>query len=213
MNQQTNTELLDDDNEEETEEQDANIEIEEQQQYEEHNSSEAPALDCPIAKALFPLVPSNGQPAQASSVTVVINGKERVFTRFVPDIINDTSKHVHLFEMKNHCSEYRIKPLFRYVPFNGRLSKPGGATAVVCPCVIKYNPNHKVPQSKYVDYDKKDIILLSLWRTRCQSPVFHLVLLIPGETECRVYKENIVMFFKTRYCDPTATFDEENAIK
>lgn len=159
------------------------------------------------------MVPANGQPAQCNAVTIVINGKERVFTRKIPDIINDSSKNIHLFEMTDHLSEYRIQTLFHYVPYNGRLSKIGKPVGHVCPCVIKYKPGHDVKEGKYQSYDEKDIILLSFWRTRCNAPRFHLVLLIPGEPECRIYKENIVTFFKTRYCDPSATFDEENAIK
>ena len=208
---QTNT--LTDTNEQESEE----LEISrgsEEDQSQGNTNNDACSDECPIAKLLSVAVPTNGQPAQSSSVTITINGKERIFTRKIPDIINDGSKHIHLFEMTNHLSDYRIETMFHYIPYNGRLSRIGKAvTGHVCPCVIKYNPNHTVQEGKYIAYERKDIILLSMWRTRCNAPVFHLVLLVPGENECRIYKENIPMFLKTRYCDPTAAFDEDSAIK
>ena len=115
--------------------------------------------------------------------------------------------------MEGHDEEYRYGQLYYYVPYQGRLSNIGKSFAHICPCVLKYNPNHHVKLGKYNSYDHKDIVLLSFLQTRCIKPKFHLVLYIPGESECRLYKENIIMFLRTRYCDPSAPFDEDSIKK
>lgn len=146
------------------------------------------------------------------SATFVINGKEVVFKRKQPDIIQKKTSSTHYFEVDNFEKDWNIPLLFHYTVLNGRFAKKGSKLCGhICPCVLKHN-NTTNSKSYGDEFEQKDVILLSIWLTRCNSPTIHLVVYVPGRNNCVLLKGNVIAFLKTRYCDTSATFDEE-AIK
>ena len=116
------------------------------------------------------------------------------------------------FEVDNFEKDWNIPLLFHYTVLNGRFAKKGSKLCGhICPCVLKHN-NTTNSKSYGDEFEQKDVILLSIWLTRCNSPTIHLVVYVPGRNNCVLLKGNVIAFLKTRYCDTSATFDEE-AIK
>lgn len=127
------------------------------------------------------------------------------------DIILDAGSQVQYFVMNDFERDWEIPLLYYYTVLNGRFVKSGkNRSGHVCPCVLKHKPNYEMQDHNYPAFDKKDVILLSIWKTRCNNPVLHLVLYFPGETNCFLLKTKVVAFLQSRYCDLNATFDEED---
>lgn len=123
--------------------------------------------------------------------------------------ITDGSK-TRLFTIPGFEKDWDIPLLYHYSVYNGRYSP---SQAHIAPCVIKYDPqadrkNGSLANEEYRD----DMVLLSLWKTRCNDPQIHLVLWKPGETNCILFKcKSPAAFFKCHYCDLNARFDEDEA--
>ena len=129
MLQEENEEESEEDSEEDSEESPQDEEAEELQQQQLDAAQDEPnVLECPIAKALSAAVPTNLS-CQSTPVTIMINNKERVFTRCIPDAITNSSKNIHIFKMNGHDEEYAYGQLYYYVPYNGRLSNIGKSFA------------------------------------------------------------------------------------
>lgn len=144
-------------------------------------------------------------------MTININGSDRVLMMAKKDIILEAGSQVQYFEMENFERDWKIPLLYFYTVLNGRYIKSGKNRAGhVCPCVLKHKENYDLPEYSYPSFNKKDCILLSMWKTRCNNPVIHLVLYFPGETNCYLMKEKVVPFLHSRVCDLSAEFDEED---
>jgi hypothetical protein len=77
--------------------------------------------------------------------------------------------------------------------------------------MIKYDPLEDRGSVMKPEY-KVDMVLLSIWKTRCNDPQLHLVLWKPGDTNCILYQtKNPTSFLKCHYCDLSAHFDEAEA--
>lgn len=150
-----------------------------------------------------------------TSVELNINNNNRIFKRYIKDVITDKGL-VQFFEIPDFEKDWEIPLLYCYMVLNGRYMKAGNNTAAhVCPCVLKHKENYELQVSpgSYQDYEKKDCILLSIWRTRCVTPNVHLVLYFPGDTNCVLHKDRTPAFLQSRYCDLSAPFDEEGVKK
>ena len=108
--------------------------------------------------------------------------------------------------------EWQIPQLFGFVHFCGRLNTATHYKAHIAPCMTRYQPPEGDVQ-KECPLNEKDAVLLGIWRTMCNTPQAWVVVWIPGSDTCifldRLDLSNL--FFQTRYCDPTISFDVEKA--
>jgi len=77
--------------------------------------------------------------------------------------------------------------------------------------MTRYRPRRKSDMA--CPLNEKDAILLAIWRTMCNTPKEWVVVLIPGENQCKFLSNTrqSSFFFRTRYCDPTVEIDHEAA--
>lgn len=142
-----------------------------------------------------------------NKVTIEVNGSPTLFQLSdVDKVTGRANTQTRLFKIPGFEKEWNIPLLYHYEVFNGRFSRISKA-AHVCPCVVRYDSTH--PNASPNDSFQEDCILLSIWRTRCVSPVIHLVVYRPGENNCTLIKDDTLKFLKLHYCLPNEPFDVE----
>lgn len=85
----------------------------------------------------------------------------------------------------------------------------------IAPCALIYRSVDEIPPIN--QFDGNTVFLLSIWKTRCNTPRIDIVLWLPwkadGHRISLVGGTPVGEFLKYRYCDPTESFDIKAALR
>jgi hypothetical protein len=129
-----------------------------------------------------------------------------------PDIITGRQTGSRYLKILNHRDEWDIPLLFFYDVLNGRYLRRGdNVMCHIAPCMLKYNYEHFGNEAYEDLFRGNDVILLSVWLTRCNKPEMHLIVWDPTDVECRRITRGQLPFLNRRYSDPAVEFDWDKA--
>lgn len=92
----------------------------------------------------------------------------------------------------------------------------GKKSGFLAPFVLKFigAPNQKENTSQY---QGQDVVLLNIWKTRCDAPRVDILLWLPFRQDANSIVQlkgpNVNKFLRFRYCDPQQEFDVRLALR